>query len=69
MSQTTLEERVANLEQQVAQLLAGSRSADAKKDWRKTIGMFSGDAAMKEIQEEGRKIREADREQAKRDHP
>jgi hypothetical protein len=40
-----------------------------KKDWRGTIGMFSGDAAMKEIQEEGRKIREADREQAQRDHP
>jgi phage shock protein A len=69
MSQGTLEERVEHLEQQVAQLLAGSQTGDVKKDWRKTIGMFSGDPAMKEIQEEGRKIREADQEQAKRDHP
>lgn len=30
------------------------------KDWRSTLGMFSGDALMKEIDEEGRRIREAE---------
>jgi len=69
MSQATLEERVALLEQQVARVLAGFNSPGAKTGWRNTIGMFSGDAVMKEIQEEGRKIREADREQARRDNP
>jgi hypothetical protein len=69
MPQATLEERVALLEQQVARVLAGFQSSGAKQDWRNTIGMFSGDAVMKGIQEEGRKIREADREQARRDNP
>jgi hypothetical protein len=30
------------------------------KDWRSTLGMFSGDALMKEIDEEGRRIRKAE---------
>lgn len=66
MSTTTLEERVAVLEKQVAQLFA-KQPGQPKKDWRSTIGMFTGDPIMAEIQEEGRKIREADREQANRD--
>ena len=65
MSQASLEERVVALEHQVAQLIAGA--APPTKDWRTSVGMFSNDPVMKEIQEEGRKIREADREQAKRD--
>ena len=31
-----------------------------EKDWRSTLGMFSGDALMKEIDEEGRRIRQAE---------
>lgn len=31
-----------------------------RKDWRTALGMFSGDALMKEIDEEGRRIREAE---------
>ena len=31
-----------------------------RKDWRSALGMFSGDALMKEIDEEGRRIREAE---------
>ena len=31
------------------------------KDWRSTLGMFSGDTLMKEIDEEGRRIREAEK--------
>ena len=36
------------------------------RDWRSTIGMFGGDEIMKQIDEEGRKIREKDREKARR---
>jgi hypothetical protein len=54
----TLEERVAALESKVEQLLRGS---GRQKDWRRTLGMFAGDELMKEIDAEGRKIREADR--------
>ena len=38
------------------------------KDWRSTLGMFTGDPVMRELDEEGRKIREAEREEARRDH-
>ena len=60
----TLEERVVALEEIVAQLLSQSDSAVAKKDWRSTLGMFTDDPIMKEIDEEGRCIRETDRRQA-----
>ena len=62
---TTLAERVAALEEAVAQLLSRSSLAVAKKDWRSTLGMFADDPVMKEIDEEGRRIREADRQQAR----
>jgi hypothetical protein len=61
---TTLEERVAALEATVAQLLSQGDAGGAKKDWRSTLGMFADDALMKEIDEEGRRIREAGRQRA-----
>jgi len=60
----TLEERVVALEETVALLLSQSDSVVSKKDWRSTLGMFADDPIMKEIDEEGRRIREADRQQA-----
>ena len=63
-SPTTLEERVAALEATVAQLLSQADAVGAKKDWRSTLGMFADDPLMKEIDEEGRRIREAGRQQA-----
>ena len=63
MSQTTLEERVAALERQVVRL---KQLAPPKKDWRRTLGMFADDPILKEIDEETRKIREADRRKARR---
>ena len=39
--------------------------ASVKKDWPSTLGMFAHDAVMQDIDEEGRKIREVDRRQAK----
>ena len=68
MAETNLEQRVATLEKQVAELMERILAPPPEKDWRSTIGMFKDDPIMREIQEEGRKIREADREQARRDH-
>jgi len=71
MSQSTLEtleERVASLEHQVAELskrLLPGEKFPPEKDWRSTIGMFANDPIMKEIDEEGRKIREEDRERTR----
>ena len=65
---TTLEERVDTLEKQVAELMKRIMAPPPEKDWRSTIGMFANDPVMKQIQEEGRKIREAEREEARRDH-
>jgi len=63
MSQPTLDERVTALEQEVARLSKhrpGERPLP-EKNWHSTLGMFAGDAIMKEIIDEGQKIREQDR--------
>ncbi len=62
----SLEERVATLERTVAQLMSTTPREPGRDDWRKTIGMFRDDSVMRQIDEEGRKIREADRERARR---
>ncbi len=64
MSETTLEERVATLEKLVAELMHNADTSAHKKDWRCTVGMFDGDSIMQEIIDEGRRVREADRQQA-----
>jgi hypothetical protein len=65
MSQPSLDERVTALEEKVAHLVQTSNGAQAPtKNWRSTLGMFAGDEVMKEIIEEGRKVREQDREQS-----
>jgi hypothetical protein len=66
MPQLPLEERVAALERQVAEIKGSLQSGIGKKNWRRTVGMFSGDEAMKRIDEEGRKWREAERRKARR---
>jgi hypothetical protein len=66
MTKPALEERVAALERQVAELREALAIGDQPKDWRRTIGMFSGDEVMKRIDEEGRKWREAQRPKTKR---
>ena len=55
-----LQERVAVLEKQVDQLLHGERATS----WRQSIGVFAGDKVMKEIFEEGQKVREEDRQKS-----
>ncbi|MBL8824673.1 MAG: hypothetical protein JNJ77_18955 [Planctomycetia bacterium] len=39
---------------------------ERKKDWRRSLGIAGDSELMKQIDEEGRKIREADREAAHR---
>jgi len=64
MSRATLEERVAALERQVGALVANQVGAGRAKDWRRTRGVFTGDDLMKQVFEEGRKIREAERKRS-----
>lgn len=65
MPPQTLEDRMARVEKLVDELVQKSVSAEPPKDWRRTVGMFDGDPVMKEIIEEGRRIRELDREQTR----
>jgi len=65
MAEATLEERVATLEQLVAQLLRTSARTARKKDWRRTIGMFDGDPIILEIIAEGQRLREEERRQGR----
>ena len=64
MARTRLEERVAALERQVCALLANHTGTKRSKDWRRTRGAFTGDDFMKQVFEEGRKIRQAERKRA-----
>jgi hypothetical protein len=64
MSRATLEERVEALERQVGALLANHAGTGRAKDWRRTRGAFTGDDLMKQVFEEGRKIRDAERKRA-----
>jgi hypothetical protein len=66
MRRLSIEERVAALEQQVAELAVAIEKTAGGKDWRQTVGMFSGDEVMKRIDEHGRKWREAERRKARR---
>ena len=59
--EATLEERVIKLERLVDILLQRVDIPVRKKDWRRTAGMFDGDPLMREIIEEGQRVREKDR--------
>jgi hypothetical protein len=66
MSATALEERVAALEKKVKALEIAIADGGLTKDWRSTVGMFSGDEGMKRIDEAGRKWRETERRKARK---
>jgi len=65
MSRPSLEKRVAELERQLAELLSRGEMPSATS-WRETVGMFSHDPLMKEIDAAGQAWREADRAKARR---
>lgn len=60
MAKLTLSERVTALERQVAELIEREKKPLAK-DWRRSIGVFTDDAAIKKIIDEGKAIRKRDR--------
>ena len=69
MSQVTLEsldQRLSQLEQRIAELSPKTRHEPGRDDWMKTVGMFSNDPIAQAVLEEARKIREDERERADR---
>ena len=68
MIQETLEVRVARLEQQMDLLMCG-RTDDRQPtadDWKQTVGMFRGDPIVQEMIDESRRMREEDRNRARK---
>lgn len=66
MSKVTLKDladRVEALERAVGIAPPGP----GKTDWRRVVGMFAGSDFMKQVDEEGRKLREAERTQAQQE--
>lgn len=53
----TLEQRVEELEQQVAELMSEGRTSPLKKDWRRAIGAFADDPTFDEAERLGREYR------------
>ena len=63
MRRISLEQRVAELENQVAELGRQLTNGTGKKDWRDTVGMFP---ELDEVFAEALKRRAADRKKARR---
>lgn len=66
MSAANVEERILALERTVAELVRAQQPPAQEKDWKRTVGMFSGNQLMKEIDAAGQKIREQDRQRARK---
>ena len=63
-----LNRRVADLEQELAALKRQVETGPVK-DWRGTVGMFTGDDVMKRIDAAGQAIRQKEREAARKRKP
>jgi hypothetical protein len=68
MNDITLESLAQRVEALELALAVRPTSPD-KKDWQRVVGMFAGSDFMKQVDEEGRKIREAERVQAQEESP
>jgi hypothetical protein len=66
MPKQSLEKHVAALEGEVAELKASAVNGARRKDWRRTIGLFTDDPGMERVFEEAMKLREADRARGRR---
>jgi len=72
MEDSSVENRLENLEQKVLGILevikeSGSNGGTVK-DWRQSLGMFNDHPVMKQIDEEGQRIRQQNRDQVANDH-
>jgi hypothetical protein len=67
MPPLSLEQRVAALERELAELKARPDNGPVK-DWRRTIGVFTDNTGMKELFAAALKLREADRWKARHGH-
>ena len=61
MSTASLEQRVAALETQYAQLLEIVRGKPTKDAWRKVVGMFADDPEIADLHKETERLRAEDR--------
>ena len=68
MSELTLESLTKRVEALEA-ALAAERPKRPRKGWRKVVGMFHDNELMRQVDEEGQKIREAEREAARHEEP
>ena len=66
MTQASLEERVATLEEQVRELLDRLDKQNRLPNWQATVGMFKDDPLAKEVMDEILAAREEERERARR---
>jgi hypothetical protein len=66
MPNPTLEQRVSALERQVAELKTLGANGRDPKPWLRVLGIFAGDSGMREIFDEALKLREKDRQRARR---
>jgi hypothetical protein len=66
MARNNIEGRLAVLEAEVLRLRGEVERLNRPRDWRSVIGMFTGDEFMKEVDEAGRRIRERDRQEGRK---
>jgi hypothetical protein len=68
MSTPSLKQRVDQLESQVAALQSAleNNGKSRRKDWRRAVEKYAGDDDLLAALAEGRKLREAERKQARR---
>ena len=65
MNDLTLESLAKRVEA-LEKVIATKRSDQTRKDWRKVVGMFRDSEFMRKVDEECLRIREAEREAARR---
>jgi hypothetical protein len=66
MNDLTLESLAKRVEA-LEQVIATKEPDQSRKDWRKVVGMFRDSEFMRKVDEECQRIREAEREAARRE--
>jgi hypothetical protein len=68
MARKSIEQRVANLESQIEEIRV-QLAAGGGKNWRPSIGAFTGDEGMLQLLRDAMKLREADRKADRKKKP